>query len=162
VYSIWICFNASEDAKNTITEYSFHPTHIYGNYGSKDRCDYMSVIIVGLDKTAAEYRNNRLLDMLTVLFTERRSALEKEKILYERFGMENTIPRKEKLTNMCNLSDGIYQEGERKGEQRGELKALCNAVVNGMLTLANALKLSGCSQDEFSAWMKQFHPDYKI
>lgn len=162
VYSIWICFNASENAKNTITEYSFHPTHIYGNYGSKDRCDYMSVIIVGLDKTAAEYRNNRLLDMLTVLFTERRSALEKEEILYERFGMENTIPRKEKLTNMCNLSDGIYQEGERKGEQRGELKALCNAVVNGMLTLANALKLSGCSQDEFSAWMKQFHPDYKI
>ena len=109
-----------------------------------------------------EYRDNRLLDMLTVLFTERRSALEKEEILYERFGMENTIPRKEKLTNMCNLSDGIYQEGERKGEQRGELKALCNAVVNGMLTLANALKLSGCSQDEFSAWMKQFHPDYKM
>ena len=40
----------------------------------------------------AEYRDNRLLDMLTVLFTERRSALEKEEILYERFGMENTIP----------------------------------------------------------------------
>ena len=47
----------------------------------QDRCDYMSVIIVGLDKTAAEYRNNRLLDMLTVLFTERRSALEKRNLV---------------------------------------------------------------------------------
>ena len=166
VYSIWICFNASENAKNTITEYSFHPTHIYGNYGSKERCDYMSVIIVGLDRTAAEYRDNRLLDMLTVLFTERRSALEKEEILYKRFGMENTIPRKEKLTNMCNLSDGIFEKGEQKGEQKGReegrVETLCNLVVSGILTLADALKFSGCKQDEFFEWMKKFHPDYKI
>lgn len=58
------------------------------------------------------------------------------------------------------------QEGERRGEQRGEQRGgiamLCNAVVNGMMTIANALQLSGCTEDEFSAWMKKFHPDYKI
>ena len=59
---------------------------------------------------------------------------------------------------MCNLSDGIFE----KGEQKGRLQMLCDAVVEGMMTLANALKMSGCSKDEFSAWMKQFHPDYKI
>ena len=32
----------------------------------------------------------------------------------------------------------------------------------GVGTYTDALKLSGCMKDEFSAWMKQFHPDYKI
>lgn len=39
---------------------------------------------------------------------------------------------------------------------------LCSAVVNGMMTLANALTMSGCTQEEFFVWMKRFHPDYKI
>lgn len=53
------------------------------------------------------------------------------------------------------------KEGREEGIKEGR-EMLCNAVVNGMMTLTNALKLSGCTKDEFSAWMKQFHPDYKI
>ena len=39
---------------------------------------------------------------------------------------------------------------------------LCKAVAEGVMNYTDALKLSGCTKDEFSAWMKQFHPDYKI
>ena len=37
---------------------------------------------------------------------------------------------------------------------------LCKAVAEGVMNYTDALKLSDCTKDEFSAWMKQFHPDY--
>ena len=54
------------------------------------------------------------------------------------------------------------EEGIKEGELKGRLRTFCDLVVDGIMTSADALKLSGCTKDEFSAWMKQFHPDYKI
>ena len=58
--------------------------------------------------------------------------------------------------------DTAFRVQKEEGREEGGLQMLCNAVVNGMMTLANALKMSGCTKDEFFAWMKKFHPDYKI
>jgi hypothetical protein len=54
------------------------------------------------------------------------------------------------------------EEGIKEGRQEGGIAMLCKAVAEGVMNYTDALKLSGCTKDEFSAWMKQFHPDYKI
>ena len=54
------------------------------------------------------------------------------------------------------------REGIKEGRQEGGIAMLCKAVAEGVMNYTDALKLSGCTKDEFSAWMKQFHPDYKI
>lgn len=60
----------------------------------------------------------------------------------------------------------IFEEAHRKAYEKaykeGCLEVLCEAVVRDMMTLADAIRSSGCTPDEFAAWMKQFHPEYKI
>lgn len=158
VYSIWICFDASQNAQNTITEYSIQPTNIYGNYGTKKKCDYISIVIVGMEKGLDEYKGNELLDMLTVTFSEQLTAAAKEDILCERHKIQKNIVRKERLGYMCNLSEGIYE----RGLQEGRIKTICESVVKGFMPVESALSMSGCTEDEFYGWMHKFYPDYKI
>ena len=63
---------------------------------------------------------------------------------------------------MCNLSDGIYAKGELKGRQEGRMETFCKLVADGIMSIATALSASGCTQNEFSSWMKKFYPNYKF
>ena len=44
------------------------------------------------------------------------------------------------------------REGIKEGRQEGGIAMLCKAVAEGVMNYTDALKLSGCTKDEFSAW----------
>ena len=57
--------------------------------------------------------------------------------------------------------EGI-KEGIREGRQEGRIETFCDLVAKGVLTVAEALNLSGCTKGEFTEWMQKLHPNSKL
>ena len=53
------------------------------------------------------------------------------------------------------------EEGIREGRQEGRIETFCDLVAEGVLTVAEALNLSGCTKGEFTEWMQKLHPNFK-
>mgnify|MGYP007082182190 CR=1 FL=1 len=62
VYSIWICMNSRQNAKDSIVEYHMQPNVLYGNPSKSSRYDLLSAIMIHLggDELVSE---NRLVNM---------------------------------------------------------------------------------------------------
>ncbi len=116
VYSIWICMNVPNYAANSITEYSMSSKKITGDFLGQARYDLLSVVMVRLGKRK-EGEEYPLIEMLSVLLSQKMKSEEKESILSEKFGIATTIEMKERFNVMCNLSDLVEEEGIRKGTQ---------------------------------------------
>ena len=56
--------------------------------------------------------------------------------------------------------EGI-KEGIREGRQEGRIETFCDLVAKGVLTVAEALNLSGCTKGEFTEWMQKLYPNFK-
>ena len=111
VYSIWICTHAPKALENTITEYSFQPTAIVGNAAvDNKKYDMMSLVMINLGKSDKNYSG--LIEMLNLLTNMRRVSVEKAMdILEKNYGVKFKNRLKE-VDDMCNLSQGFYDEGE--------------------------------------------------
>ena len=57
--------------------------------------------------------------------------------------------------------EGRIKEGIREGRQEGRIETFCDLVAKGVLTVAEALNLSGCTKGEFTEWMQKLHPNFK-
>lgn len=120
VYSIWICTNPPREFRNTITRYSIQPEKLVGNKGENLRdYDLMSLIMVCMGEDEWESSSN-LLGFLEVLFSEKKTAKEKRKILKEEYDVPMTEQFESEVREMCNLSEGIMEKGIEQGLERGE------------------------------------------
>lgn len=123
VYSIWICTDCPADAQNTITKFSMKREDVYGHYEKFPDGDLMTVIIICLGKGKNRGKGTPLHHLLETLFAPDLTPTQKEDILENNFGITQTIKRKELLTQMCNLSEGI--------QRQGALNLLKNLFANG-------------------------------
>lgn len=116
VFSIWICMNMSRDSMNYV-----HLTNdsLLGSYEWGGKIDLLNIVLIGLSKELPEhdekYELHRLLGAL----------LSKELTSDEKLGIierEYDIPIEDKLRKdvsvMCNLSQGIKEDGIAIGEAR--------------------------------------------
>lgn len=113
VYSIWICMDALKYAQNTITEYHMTQDKIYGNFNGKVRYDLLSVVMICLGR--GNDNGNELIEMLNTLLSESMSIEKKENLLTDKYGIETSVEVKERINNMCNLSERIEEKGIEKG-----------------------------------------------
>ena len=124
VYSIWICMNVPDYAKNTITGYRIQPENICGEFKGKARYDLLSAVMICLGSARETSGDNPLTDMLSVLLSDKMGIDEKETCLHDNFGIATSVEMKEGLTTMCNLSYGIAEEAEQKGREKLILQCL--------------------------------------
>jgi hypothetical protein len=130
VYSIWICTDTPDYAKNTITKYKITEENIIGNMKvDQSKYDLLNVIMVCLDKDSedVENMNKGILKLLRVLLSGRVSSDKKKVVLNEDFDIEMSVELEKEMRDMCNLSAGIREDGVRDGIEKGaELKQLEN------------------------------------
>ncbi len=120
VYSIWICMNSPEKARNTITEFCMEKRNIVGTSGDLGRYDLLSVIMVGLPEKLAEERQElKLHRLLGTLFSDRLPVDRKKEILSQEFGISMTPDWERSVNIMCNLSEAIEERGIEKGMEAG-------------------------------------------
>ena len=119
VYSIWIFFNAPEKDSDTITEYALEKKDVYGKPVVGGKYDYLSISFIRLPKGDVEESENRLIDMLSILFSETMDAETKKKILEQKYEMKMTRELEGGISSMCNVGEGLVERTLERGIQQG-------------------------------------------
>ena len=144
VCSIWIQMNVDEEMANTITEYSIAEKNIVGNVREK-KTDYdlLSVVMLRLGN-ADQAKNEPILRLLDVLLSREKQPEEKKEILERDFDIPMTVAMKEEVQVMCNLGEGIYEQGERKKA----VEIAKNLIFIGTLTDEQIASSTGLTVEE--------------
>ena len=94
-----------------------HVTEPVRNY------DLMNVTMICLGKPEGKHYGG-LLRMLEVLFTGRYAAKEVIQILEDEYEFAHAHTMERTVSEMCNLSQGIFEEGMEKGMAQGMEKGI--------------------------------------
>ena len=134
VYSIWICMDCPEDKKDSIVSYSLKPEILYqgnNNLNIDYTYDYVGVVIVHLSGNP-EYSQNQLIAMLDTLLSEMDVKTKKQK-LQEEFQLPMTVEIDQEVSDMCNLSLGLWEKAMNEGQIAGERKGMLLGEKKGRL-----------------------------
>ena len=143
VYSIWICMNMEE---NTMSHIHLTKEDLIGSYEWKGNLDLLNIIMIGLAKELPEHDETyELHRLLGALLSRELTVDEKLDII----GNEYDIPLEENfrkdMSTMCNLSQGVkeegiaigrregLEEGRREGYAEGEAGLIMTMYKNGLL-----------------------------
>ena len=176
VYSIWICMDCPENKKDSIVSYSLTPDILYQGTESLDidyTYDLMTVAVVHLSGDA-EQSKNQLIGMLDTLLGDMDVKRKKQK-LQEDFHIPMTVEIDQGVTDMCNLSAGLWEkamtegirkgehdgrilgerdgrlEGRREGRLEGKLQNLRDIIMDGLTTLDKLRATGRYTAEELSA-----------
>jgi hypothetical protein len=139
-YSIWICMETPESDrdKNTISdimiEYSIEPKVLYSGSGRPvryGRYDLIYVVMINLSERSINSKNY-LIGMLSTLISNQLSAAEKCQTLEEKYAFPVLGNISKGVNTMCNLSEGIYENGLKKGLVEGTAKGLAEGKAAGL------------------------------
>ncbi len=120
VYSIWICMNAPDYIGNAVSKYRITKDDIREGLPDKPLSyDKLTVIQICLNRKMPD-KEKSVTRLLNILFAGELSAEEKDKMLSEEFEIEHKNIKKEELNSMCNLGEGIYENGIEKGISIGK------------------------------------------
>ncbi len=96
------------------------------------------------------------------MFKSRKKASEKITVLHTDFGIDLTREREGDLETMCNLGEGIYEDGLMKGKQvgweegrkEGRAEGRKEGRTEGKLELALELLKDGMALDKVAKYSK--------
>ena len=130
VYSIWICMNMEE---NTMGHIHLSKEDLIGSYEWKGNLDLLNIIMIGLAKELPEHDETyELHRLLGALLSRELTVDEKLDII----GKEYDIPLEENfrkdMSTMCNLSQGVKEEGIAIGRAEGEAGLITKMYKNGL------------------------------
>jgi len=133
VYSIWFCSNPPQYNRNTIQEMSIAHKAVYGNPKiNSDVTDMICGIIVNLGN-ADEIISNAVLRLMDVLLSEQMETKDKKWILENEFQIAMTETVEGDFTNMCNLSQGIWENGIERGVILGKAEGVILGKAEGKI-----------------------------
>lgn len=119
VYSVWICTRPPRKQEYTINTYSMQETRQIGNHhASKKHYDLIAVIVINLGKKPAE-KLTGLFRLLTALFLDRMEAKNLKHILEDEYSIQLTPLLEKGVDTMCNLSEGLVEQGRKQGRKEG-------------------------------------------
>ncbi len=174
VASIWICEDTALERSDAINEYRFVENCKRGEYReAEENYDLMRVVVMRLGQEG-EQSGDDAIRLLSKVFSTERSAEEKKAVLSDEFHIEVTEEISREVSQVCNLSTGIYdkgvQEGIQKGIQKGiqrgiqegkregALELLFGLVKDNLLSIADAAKRANLERSvfekEYMAYMK--------
>lgn len=130
VYSIWIYMNMEE---NTMSHIHLTKEDLIGSYEWKGNLDLLNIIMIGLAKELPEHDETyELHRLLGALLSRELTVDEKLDII----GKEYDIPLEENfrkdMSTMCNLSQGVKEEGIAIGRAEGEAGLITKMYKNGL------------------------------
>lgn len=117
VYSIWICMNMNEDR---MSHFSLKEDKVLGTEEWKGNKDLLNIVLIGLSKELPEHdKKHELHRLLGTLLSKELSSDEKFTIMESEYKIPLDSEIREEVDVMCNLSQGIKEEGIKIGEEKG-------------------------------------------
>ena len=130
--------------KSAINRYQLKEQHLLHRY--KEPCqnyDLMGIIFVYLGNSKVK---DQLINLLDLMFKSSKNASKKITTLHNDFGIDLTQEGEGDLEVMCNLGEGIYEDGLMKGKKEGK--------IEGKLELALELLKDGMSLEKVAKYSK--------
>ena len=131
VYSIWVCTNPPRTHKNTITRYKISEENVIGNVKEDiQHYDLMNIVMLclGLSDNIAD----NALGMLNTLLSDTMSSSERIEILDKKFDFDMSPDDKKEVSEMCNVSRGVYDKGMDRGITLGMDKGMALGRKEGI------------------------------
>ncbi len=133
VYSIWICMNMSEciwDYIHLIDE------QLLGSHKWKGNLDIFNIVMIGLPKELPEKgKKYELHRLLTALLSTQLSVSDKLDIINDEYEIPTEDTFGEEMNIMCNLSQGILEEGIQYGISQGISQGEANKELEMILSM---------------------------
>ena len=115
--------------------------------------EIINVVIVRLGRNLDKEKNHGLHRLLGALFLPEMTADEKNDLLEKEFHIEMEGDRKEMLSSMCNLSQGIKEQGIKQGIKQGRSSEIFSSVQEGDYGIKRGAEKMNLSIDEFKKQM---------
>ena len=138
--------------KSAINRYQLKEQHLLHRY--KEPCqnyDLMGIVFVYLGNSKVK---DQLINLLDLMFKSSKTASEKITTLHNDFGIDLTQEGEGDLVVMCNLGEGIYEDGLMKGKQEGWEKGREEGRREGKLEFALELLKDGMALDKVAKYSK--------
>jgi len=143
VFSIWVCLNKNENSMNHI---HLANTELTGSYRWKGRLDLLNIVLIGITNELPEHDEKyELHRLLSTLLSVKLPVDKKLKIIEDEYNIVVDDKMREDVGTMCNLSQGIREEGRAEGRAEGELnnaKEVYKALVAMGFPEEKALEVS--------------------
>ena len=105
--------------------------------------------MVRLGNIASE---NSLIRLLDTVLSSSLSTERKEQMLEQDFGIRPTIQRKGDMEEMCNLSSGLIEKGEKIGFERG-IRTTAQRAYERFGSYEIAASLADVSVEQVKKWI---------
>lgn len=109
-----------------------------------DKYDYLSISFIRLPKGNMEESKNKLINMLSTLFSQKLDAEEKKKILEQEHQMKMTRRLERGIHSMCNVGEGLVEQGIEQGIERG----IERGIEQSIQVLIKTIRRYGASDEE--------------
>lgn len=125
-YSIWVCMNMEE---NTLCHYHLTKDDIIGHHKWKGKVDLLNVVMIGLsEELPPKNEKYELHRLLGALLSKKLSPDEKLNIVEKEYDIPMERNLRKEVGIMCNLSQGVKEEGIAIGEAGIILKMYKNGL----------------------------------
>ncbi|MDE6566398.1 MAG: hypothetical protein K2K70_01545 [Lachnospiraceae bacterium] len=133
VFSIWICMNAKQNSMNYV---HLMNESLIGSCDWDGKLDLLNIVLIGLSNELPEHdEQHELHRLLGTLLSKRLTADEKLNIIETEYDIPVVDDIRRDVSVMCNLSQGIREEGREEGREQGiiigETKIIMNMYNNG-------------------------------
>lgn len=119
VYSIWICMKPPKKYEHTIRYYEFCDREDMPDPGfEREKYDLLTLVMICLGDPR-DLQAAGILRLLAVLLTNAYDLEDKQRILEEEFDIALTESMRKGMKRVCNLGEGIYEDGIEKGIEKG-------------------------------------------
>ena len=150
VYSIWICTKSAKKYRNSMNRYEMVEECLVGeSRNDPENYRLMNLILLHVGEYD-EGTHEGGLGFLEVLLSGKLQAEEKKQILQEQYHIAMTKKMSEEVTQMCNLSWGIYQDGY---EEQGKKVAL--TLYQDGMPLERIARILSESMTKIEEWLAE-------
>lgn len=121
---------------------------IFGNVSlNHEAVDLMQGVIVNLGE-AEEKVDSDILNLMNTLLSSKVSETEKKRVMQEDFNIIMTEELESEVSDMCNLSQGIWDSGIEKGKKEHAIETALKMIARGKMTLEEIAEDSGLTLEE--------------
>lgn len=113
----------------------------------------MNVVMLYLGNRKTQ---DSLIEMLRIIFKEKAPALVKKRQLEEEYGIRLTEDETKELSKMCNLSEGVYNDGVYD-RAREDLKNLIQSTGWSLAKAMEMLRIPKEEQEHLEKALKKQH-----
>lgn len=135
VVSIWIFTSPTRAWAGTINRYRLGEEMLVGDAAASPAdYDLMKIVSICLGDKGGD-RRSLLIEMLDKLLIRQSNSADIVKSLAEDYDVRVTPALEGRISDMCNISDGLVARSMAEGEARGEARGEVNGANNLILTM---------------------------